>query len=68
MTGRRVNGCDLDALPFLTPGAAGIDARPTFPINVAETANAPLDMTAAVVEATPYFMRPARQAASDEFV
>jgi hypothetical protein len=35
------------------PGAAWADVRLAFSINAAETAKAPLDMTAAAVEAVP---------------
>jgi hypothetical protein len=37
------------------PDTARANARPASPINAAKTANASLDMTAAVVEAAPFF-------------
>jgi hypothetical protein len=59
--GRYAGGRDSDSFLHSMPGVAWIDVRAAFPGRVAETANAPLDMTAAVVEATRHFTRPARQ-------
>jgi hypothetical protein len=59
--GRRAGGRVSDSFSHSMPGVAWIDVRAAFPGRVAETANAPLDMTAAVVEATRHFTRPARQ-------
>ena len=59
-----------DSSPHSMPHRVRVDARAAIPVNVAETANASLDMTAAAVEAAP-IGRPARQAArrapNDEF-
>jgi hypothetical protein len=58
--GRRAGGRDSDSFLHSMPGVAWI-VRAAFPGRVAETANAPLDMTAAGVVATRHFTRPARQ-------
>ena len=49
----RVSGLDSDSSPHSMPRQVRVDACAAIPINVVETANASLDMTAAAVEAAP---------------
>ena len=49
----RVGGLDSDSSPHSMSRRVRVDACVAIPINVVETANASLDMTAAVVEAAP---------------
>ena len=66
----RVGNLDSDSSPHSMSRRVRVDACAAIPINVVETANASLDMTAAAVEAAP-IGRPARPAArrapNDEF-
>lgn len=49
----RVSGLDSDSFPLWISRQVRVDASAAIPINVVETANASLDMTAAAVEAAP---------------